>query len=166
VDNKVKIGIGVAAAATAGFLIYKSVGGAMKLVETADNVNVSLLNLPKIHKIDLSGLKITVDLRVDNPAQGSLTLKFPSIRAYYTPFNSTNRSLIASTAISNKSYAINPVSSGKISGIMIEASYLDLLKTAPTIVSDFLSQGAKIIDRIGFDVIVEVNGIPLKVQKL
>jgi len=165
-DKKVKIGIGIAAGTVAGFLLYKSVGGALKLAETADNVKVSLLNLPKIHKIDLSGLKIAVDLKVDNPAKGSLTLKIPSIRAYYTPFNSTNRSLIASTAVSNKSYTVNPVSSGKISGIMIEATYIDLLKTAPTIVGDFLAQGTKIIDRIGFDVIAEVNGIPLKVQKL
>ena len=73
---------------------------------------------------------------------------------------------IASTQINNRTYVIDPVATGKISGIRIEASYLDLFKVAPTIVADFALQGSKIIDALGFDVIAEVNGIPLKVQKL
>ena len=156
---KAKIGVGLAAVAAAvgGFFLIRK---GTSLIETAENVNVELLGLPKIHKIDLTGLKISLDLKVDNPARGRLSLKFPSIRAYY------NRALIASTAISDKTYAIEPVSSGKISGIMIEASYLNLLQTAPAIVTDFMGQGTKIIDKLGFDVIAEVNGIPLKVQKL
>lgn len=158
-DTKVKIGVGIAAAAAAVgglFLIKKGT----TLMETASNINVSLLNLPKIHQINLSGLKIAIDLRVDNPAQGQLKLKFPSIRAYYKGKS------IASTQISDKSYVINPVSSGKITGIMIEAGYLNLISAAPTIISDFSAQGTGIINNIGFDVIAEVNGVPIKVQKL
>jgi hypothetical protein len=49
---------------------------------------------------------------------------------------------------------------------MIEASYFSLLTTAPGIVTDFMAQGAGIADGFGFEVIAEVNGIPLKVQKL
>jgi len=158
-DTKVKIGIGLAAAAAAvgGFFLVKK---GTTLFETADNINVELLGIPKIHKIDLSGMKISVDLRVDNPAKGRVSLKLPSIRAFY------NRSLLATTSINNRTYVIEPVSTGKISGIMIEASYLNMLMNAPTIVNDFKSQGSKIIDKLGFDVIAEVNGIPLKVQKL
>jgi len=146
------IGVGTAA----GFLLFKGT----TLKESAENVNVSLLSLPKIHKIDLSGLKISVDLRVDNPAKGRITLKLPSIRLLY------KGKLLASTIVSDKPYTVEPVSSGKISGIMIEASYLNLLTNAPGIISDFGTQGMGITNNLGFEVLAEVNGIPLKVQKL
>ena len=148
------IGIGVCAAA--GFLLFKGTS----LIETADNIRVSLASLPKIHKIDLTGLKVSVDLRVDNPGKERITIKIPSVRLSY------RGKLVASTAINDKIYAIEPVSTGKISGIMIEASYLSLLTTAPGIVTDFMAQGAEITNHLGFEAIAEVNGLPIKVQKL
>jgi len=56
------IGLAISAAAAAGFLLFKGTN----LKETADNIRVSLASLPKIHKIDLTGLKVSVDLRVDS----------------------------------------------------------------------------------------------------
>jgi hypothetical protein len=153
-DKPIIIGLGVAA--VAGFFLFKGTS----LKETADNIRVELLTLPKIHKIDLTGLKIAVDLRVDNPAKQRVTVKLPSIRLFY------KGKMIASTAVNDKTYTIDPVSTGKISGVMIEASYLNLLTTAPTIVTDYMAQGAAITNNLGFDLIAEVNGIPLKVQKL
>jgi len=155
-DTKVKIGIGIAAAATAGFLLFKGT----TLMETAGNINVELLGMPKIEKINWSGMRISIDLRVDNPAQGRVNLKLPSIRAYYS------RKLIASTQISNRVHVIEPVSSGKISDIKIEASYMNMILAAPSIITDYQEDPAKILNNFGFDVIAEVNGIPLKVQKL
>jgi len=154
----VQIGIGIAAVATvaAGFFLTKG----KSLMETADNIRVSLSGLPKIHKIDLSGIKVSIDLRVDNPAKGRVSVKLPSIRLNY------KGKLVASTSINDRTYVVEPVSSGKISGIMIEAGFFGLLTTAPTIVNDFRAQGANITNNMGFEVIAEVNGIPLKVQKL
>ena len=148
------IGLGVAAAV--GFGLYKG----LSLKETADNIQVGLLSLPKIHKVDLTGMKISVDLKVDNPAKERVTVKIPSVRLYY------KGKMLASTAISDKTYTIDPVSTGKISGIMIEASYLNLLTSAPSIITDYATQGTNLTANFGFDVIAEVNGIPLKVQKL
>jgi len=151
------IGIGIAAvAAAAGFFLYK--GRSFK--ETADNIRVSLASLPKIHKIDLTGLKVSVDLRVDNPAKERITIKIPSVRLSY------RGSLVASTAVNDKTYTIEPTSTGKISDIAIEASYLNLLTTAPGIVTDFMQQGTNITNNLGFDAIIEVNGLPIKIQKL
>ena len=99
-------------------------------------------------------------MKVDNPAQQRVMLKLPSICLFY------KGKLVASTVINDKVYTIDTVSTGKISGIMIEASYLNLLTTAPTMVTDFLAQRASITDNLSFDVIAEVNVIPLKVQKL
>ena len=157
-NKKVKIGIGVAAAAAIGALLFKTVPKTIQLIESAGNIKVSLLSLPRIHTI--SPLKIAVALKVDNPAKGTVSLKIPSVRLYY------NSKMIASTSVNDRTYTIEPVSTGKISGIMIEASTLSLLTTAPGIVSDFVAQGTNITKKFGFDVIAEVNGIPLKVQKL
>jgi len=163
-NKGVKIGLGVAAVSAVGLLLFRVMPKTVQLVETVENVNVSLLNLPKIHKVDMSGIKIAVDLKVDNPAHGRLNLKIPQIKAYYN--TGTSRVLVASTAVNNKTYVIEPVSSGKITGTMIEASFLSLLTSAPAIVNDMIAQGANIIHKLGFDVFAEVNGIPLKVQKL
>jgi hypothetical protein len=154
-----KIGIGAGVAAVAGFLFYKG----KSLIETADNINVELLGVPKIHSISLTQLVINVDLKVDNPAKQQVRVKLPSIRVYY------RGSMIASTPVSDKEYTVNPVSSGKISGIKISVSLLSLLTSS--IVSDVAAaisskDTSKIIANLGFDVMAEVNGIPLKVQKL
>jgi hypothetical protein len=154
--NPVKIALGAGIAAVVGYLLFR--GTALK--ETFENVRVSLLKLPQIHKIDFSGLVISVDLRVDNPAKASVNVKIPSIRLFY------KGKLVASTAINDKTFTINPVSTDKITGIKIEANYFNLIQSAPTIISDFTKPGSNIVNNFGFEVLAEVNGIPLKVQKL
>ena len=72
------IGIGAAAAAI-GYFLFKG----KSLSEAAENIRVSLASLPKIHKIDLAGLKVSVDLRVDNPGKERITVKIPSARLSY-----------------------------------------------------------------------------------
>ena len=64
-DTKVKIGIGIAAAATMGALLFRGIKTVTTLKETAENVRISLLGLPKIHKVELATTKIKIDLRVD-----------------------------------------------------------------------------------------------------
>jgi hypothetical protein len=154
-NKPILLGISAAAAAI-GYFLFKG----KSLSETAENIRVSLASLPKIHKIDLTGLKVSVDLRVDNPGKERITVKIPSVRLSY------RGKLVANTTISDKLYPIEPVSSGKISGIMIEASYFNLLTNAPTIVTDYLAQGANITDNLGFEAMAEINGLPIKVQKL
>jgi hypothetical protein len=154
-NKPILIGL-AAAAATIGYFLFKGTS----LKETADNIRVSLASLPKIHKIDLTGLKVSVDLRVDNPGKERITVKIPSVRLSY------RGKLVASTAITDKLYTIEPTTTGKISGIVVEANYLNLITNAPSIVTDYMAQGAKITDNIGFEAIAEVNGLPIKVQKI
>jgi hypothetical protein len=66
-------------AAVAGFGIYRG----FSLSETAGNIRMSLASLPKIHKIALTGLKVSVDLRVDNPSKERITVRIPSVRLSY-----------------------------------------------------------------------------------
>ncbi len=147
------IGLGVA---VVSYGVYRGV----LLKETAENVRVSLLQLPKIHKIDGTGLKVSLDMRLDNPVKSKVKIKIPSIKAYY------NGKLLASTAINDKVYTIEPVSSGKITGTMIEATHLSLITTLPSIIMDFISQGNSLASRFGFDVSLEVDGVALKIQRI
>jgi len=48
---------------------------------------------------------------VDNPGKERITIKIPSVRLSY------RGSLVASTAVNDKTYTIEPTSTGKISGI-------------------------------------------------
>jgi hypothetical protein len=147
-DSKIILaGLGVAA--IAGFGIFKG----LALSETASNIRVSLASLPKIHKIDLTGLKVSVDLRVDNPSKERITVKIPSVRLSY------RGKLIASTVINGKTHIIEPVSTGKIQGIIIEAGYLNIIGTG--ILTD-----NNIKNNIGFEAMIEINGLPIKIQKL
>jgi hypothetical protein len=140
-------------------------------MEVADNIDIGLLNMPKIHSVSLSGMVINVDLKVDNPAKQQINLKIPSLRVY---FKGTK---IASTGISDKTYTINPVSSGKISGIKITLPFTSLVSVLPGIVTEVVKRISNLTDAaayltstvmsgIGYDILVEANGIPLKVQKL
>jgi hypothetical protein len=140
---------GLGVAAVAGFGIYKG----LSLSETAGNIRVSLASLPKIHKIDLTGLKVSVDLRVDNPSKERITVRIPSVRLSY------KGKLLASTAINDKTYTIEAVSTSTISGIIIEAGYLNIIGTG--ILTD-----KNIKANIGFESMIEINGLPIKIQKL
>jgi hypothetical protein len=143
----VLVGLGVAA--IAGLGVFKG----LSLSETASNIRVSLASLPKIHKIDFTGIKVSVDLRVDNPSKERITVKIPSVRLLY------KGKLIASTAISNKAYTIEAVSTSKIPGIIVEAGYLSLIGTG--ILTD-----ANRMNSIGFEAMIEINGLPIKIQKI
>ena len=153
IQKTLLIGIGIAAV---GYGLYKG----LSLKEMAQNISISLLSLPRIHKINLTGLKISVDFKVDNPVKSRPTVRIPSVKLFY------KGKQLASTAINDRTYTIEPVSTGKITGTIIEASYLNLLTTAPSIINDFTKQGSSLASNFGFEVLAEVNGIPLKVQKI
>ena len=158
-NNRLKIGLGVFAAAVAGFFIFRAVRGTATLVETASNANVMVHGTPRIHKLDWSNLTVNVDLRVDNPAKGRVSVKLPSIRMFY------GGNQVASTKISDKTHYIEPVSTGYIKDIRIDVPLLTLILTAPTIVNDIRSSStANVLSKIGIDMIAEANGIPVRIK--
>lgn len=143
----------IPALAIASYVIYRGIA----YKETAENIRVKLAGIPKIHKIDFKNLVISVDLSVDNPSKEQVRIKIPSIRLFY------NNQLVANTQISDKLHIIAPVSTGKISGIKIETSTINLI--SHPIVSDFLS-GKDVAKKLGFEIMIEANDIPLKIQKI
>ena len=142
--------IGLGITALAGWGIFKG----FSLKETGENIRISLASVPKIHKIDLTGLKISVDLRVDNPGKERLKVKIPMVRVSY------KGKLIASTAINSNVYTIEPEATGRISGIIVEAGYLSLIGSS-SILTD-----KNILSNIGFEAMIEINGLPIKIQKV
>jgi LEA14-like dessication related protein len=129
--------------------------GGLKLMEAAENFRVSIAGV-KIHKLDLSGIKVAADLKIDNPSKQVLTVKIPSVTISY------KGKTIATTSINNKTYTIPAESSSKITDVYVEASYLNLIGLVGSgIISD-----PAIMDNIGFEAMVEVNGVPIKVSKI
>jgi hypothetical protein len=147
------LGIGLAAV---GFLLFKGLKSGMKLMEAADNFRISLASLPKIHRIDLSGIKISADLKVDNPTKQALSIKIPSVALSY------KGKAIANTAVNSKTYTIAPESSGKITDIMVECGLLNII----SLVGSGIISDPQLSANIGFEALVEVNGIPIKVSKV
>ena len=179
-DKSVKIGIGVAAAAAIGFLIFKGAKTALSLKETAENIQVSLLGLPKIHKVELATTKIKIDLRVDNPVDQLVKLKIPSIRLYY------KGKLLVTAPVNNTVYEIKPMATGQITNLpLFEVSNITLLGSAANILTTaitafssgaglvnnatamankIMAQSSQIINDLGFDIIAEANGMRVRVK--
>ena len=143
----------IPAIAIASFVIYRGIA----YKETAENIRVKLAGIPKIHKIDFKNLVLSIDLKVDNPSKEQIKIKIPSIRLFY------NNQLVANTQISDKIHTIEPVTTGKISGIKVETSTVNLI--SHPIVTDFLT-GKDVTKKLGFEIMIEANGIPLKIQKV
>ena len=143
----------IPALAIASYVIYRGIA----YKETAENIRVKLSGIPKIHKINFKTLVLSIDLKVDNPSKEQINIQIPSIRLFY------NNQLVANTQISDKVHVIAPVSTGKISSIKIETSTVNLI--SHPIVTDFLA-GKDVTKKLGFEIMLEANGIPLKIQKL
>ena len=142
----------IPALAIASYVIYRGIA----YKETAENIRVKLAGT-KIHKINFKNLVLSIDLKVDNPSKEQINIKIPSIRLFY------KNQLVANTQISDKVHVIEPVSTGKISSIKIETSTVNLI--SHPIVTDFLS-GKDVTKNLGFEIMIEANGIPLKIQKI
>ena len=110
---------------------------------------------------------INIDLRIDNPAKQQIRVKIPSIRVYYSGTK------IADTKINANEYVVQPMSSGTISGIKLNVSLtsLGLALITTSLLTDVKNclqskDMSALVNNLGFDVLAEVNGLPIKAQKL
>jgi hypothetical protein len=131
----------------------------LKLKEAADEFRVSLASLPKVHTVNISGVTISADLKIDNPTPTQLKIKIPSVVASY------KGKTIATTVPSDQEFTIGPNSVGRITGIKVQAGLLNLMSLFGSgIMSDFVA--GKAMQNLGFEVTASVNGIPIKVTKV
>ena len=88
--------------------IYKLLG----MQKISDNAVTSLSN-PRIHTVDMRGLVIRTEVKVDNPTRSSVTITKPVITL------TTKEKYITSTQPENKTFKISPLSSTQIDTIEV-----------------------------------------------
>ncbi len=90
------------------------------------NTSVSLEVVPTVtlHKVDLQGIILRVDVQLKNPTRTGLKLKFPFIKLLLK-----SESIGSSQAV-NKDIALPAFGEAKFEGIMIRIPMLSLLSTA------------------------------------
>lgn len=114
--KKILLGLGIGGGlAAAGTYLWK-------LNKTA--VNLEVVPTAKIHKVDLQGVAIRVDVQLKNPTRTALKLKFPFIKL------STKGNSIGSSQSVNQDVSLPAFGEARFEAIMIQIPMLNLLSTA------------------------------------
>jgi len=132
--------------------VYKVLG--MKKI--SEKVITSLSN-PRVHAIDLRGMVVRTEIKVDNPTRSRMTITKPVITLY------TNGRYISSSKPENKIFRIEPLSQTVIDTIEMAVpwnillGYVNgLLPKIPKIIAAFKSKD--------MNAVAEVLSIPLEMQ--
>lgn len=114
--NKLLVGLGLGAGVIGGVVYFS------KLSRT--NANLEVIPSAMIHKLNLTGMHIKMDVRLKNPEAGSFKIKFPFIKLVY------DGSTIGSSQSIDKDILLPAYGEAVINGIMIQIPLLGILSTA------------------------------------
>lgn len=114
--KKILLGLGIGGGVVAG--------GAYLWRLNKTSVNLEVVPTVKLHKLDLQGLVLRVDVTLKNPTRTSLKLKFPYIKLMI------KGSSIGSSQAVNQDIALPAFGEAKFEAIMIRISMFSLLSTA------------------------------------
>ncbi len=114
--KKILLGLGIGGGVVAG--------GAYLWRLNKTSVNLEVIPTVKLHKLDLQGLVLRVDVTLKNPTRTSLKLKFPFIKLLI------KGSSIGSSQAVNQDIALPAFGEAKFEAIMIRISMFSLLSTA------------------------------------
>ena len=114
--KKILIGLGIGGGIVAGGTYL------WRLNKTS--VNLETVPTVKLHKVDLQGMVLRVDVTLKNPTRTSLKLKFPFIRL------AIKGTSIGSSQSVNQDIALPAFGEAKFDAIMIRIPMLSLLSTA------------------------------------
>lgn len=114
--KKILLGLGIGGGLAAG--------GAYLWRLNKTSVNLEVVPSVKLHKLDLQGMLIRVDVQLKNPTRTSLKLKFPFVKLVL------KGSSIGSSQAVNQDIALPAFGEAKFDAIMIRIPMLSLLSTA------------------------------------
>ncbi len=114
--NKLLVGLGLGAGVIGGVVYFN------KLSRTTANLEV--IPSAMIHKLNLTGMHIKMDVRLKNPDGGSFKIKFPFIKLVY------EGTTIGSSQAVDKYIDLPAYGEAVINGIMIQIPLLGILSTA------------------------------------
>ena len=114
--KKILLGLGIGGGVVAG--------GAYLWRLNKTSVNLEIVPTVKLHKLDLQGLILRIDVQMKNPTRTSLQLKFPFIKLL------VKGSSIGSSQAVNQDIALPAFGEAKFEAIMIRIPMISLLSTA------------------------------------
>lgn len=117
--KKILIGLGIGGGLAAGGHYL------WRLRKTS--VNLEIVPTVKVHKLDLQGLVLRVDVQLKNPSNTSLKLKFPFVKLLI------KGSSIGSSQAVNQDIALPSFGEAKFEAIMIRIPMLSLLSSAKSL---------------------------------
>lgn len=88
------------------------------------SVNLEIVPTAKVHKVDMEGLVLRIDVTLKNPSSTGLKLKFPFVKLLI------KGSSIGSSQAVNRDVALPPYGEARFDAIMIRIPMFSLLSTA------------------------------------
>lgn len=120
--KKIAIGTGVGGVIIGGIIFIPKL---MKLASAAPELDV--IPSVKLHKVDLSGITMRVDVQLKNPTSAAFKMKYPYVRVTY------KGSTIGSSQSVNQDIGMPGFGEANIQAIMINVPVLSLLSMAGTL---------------------------------
>jgi hypothetical protein len=113
--NRILVALGLGAGAWAGFNYLRKMSLTDKYLE--------IIPSAMIHKVNLAGVFIRMDIRFKNPDGGSFKIKYPHVRLNYEGES------IGSSQVIDKEIQIPAYGEAVVNGIMIEIPIASILTT-------------------------------------
>lgn len=114
--NKLLIGVGIGATALAGYAYAKK----MSLTQA----HLEVIPSAMIHKLNLTGMIIKMDVRLKNPDGGTFKIKYPFIKIVH------EGSTLGSSQAVDKDIQLPAYGEAVINGIMIQIPLLSIISSA------------------------------------
>lgn len=123
--TKLLVGLGLGAGAYAGFNYFRKMNATNKYLE--------IIPSAQLHKVNLLGVYIRMDIRFKNPDGGSFKIKYPHVRINYKGQS------IGSSQVIDKEISIPAYGEAVVNGIMIEIPITNILTTGYQIYKDIIN---------------------------
>jgi hypothetical protein len=123
--TKILLGLGLGAGAYAGFNYFRKMNSTNKYLE--------IIPSAQLHKVNLLGVYIRMDIRFKNPDGGSFKIKYPFVTIKYE-----GESIGSSQAI-DKEILIPAYGEAVVNGIMIEIPITNILTSGYKIYKDIIN---------------------------
>jgi len=123
--DKLLIGVGLGVSALAGYAYFKNL--------SLTSAHLEVIPSAVIHKINLSGLYVKMDVRLKNPDGGKFKIKYPFIKLIHDGVT------LGSSQAIDKDIELPAYGEAVINGIMIQIPLLGILSTAYKMYKEIIS---------------------------
>ena len=113
--TKLLLGVGLGVGAIAGFNYFRKL--------SLSNAYLEIVPSAALHKINLTGVYIRIDIRMKNPEAGAFKIQYPFMKIMYEGES------IGSSQVIDKEIEIPANGEAVINGVMIEIPILNILGT-------------------------------------